>query len=110
MQSFHPTNRFVLAVTNSAINAVAMGMATTGGTANDQVSFLFQAWTMYPANLDLPRFIVQDVLAFVIWYLTLLAVLWLFNERERQIDAKRELKRLLEAQKAETAEQDASPA
>ncbi len=103
-----PSNLLVIAT------LVAVRVITGGeGTAAEQASQIVQAWVFDPGVLGMSGLIIQDVILTVAWWLTLLAVLVLFNEREAQIQAKRELKRLLEAaKKAEepAAESDASPA
>ena len=90
---------------------VAMGVATGEGTASEMVGIIFQGWFVNPAGLGFSKLLVQDVLSMVVWWATLMSMLVLFDEREAQIQAKRELKQLLADEPAEEpVASDASPA
>lgn len=102
-----PSNLLVIA----ALVMVRMASGAEG-TIGEQAGAVIQAWVFDPGVIGLTGLIVQDVILTLGWWITLLAVLVLFNEREDQIQAKRELRRLLEdkPKAEEPAESDASPA
>jgi len=99
-----PSNLIVLGV------LILLGSATTDQPFAEYVSFVLNSWLMNPAGLGLVNLIVQDTFLMVVWWVTILSVLVLFNEREAQVAAKRELKRIVEAKQASDDEGPAEAA
>lgn len=98
----------VLADIVTGVVLYVMGLAMgASGTLREEIALIFQAWFVNPGILGLGRLVVQDILTFSFWWVGLMAVLVLFNEREHQVDATRELKKLRKAQKAAEAAETA---
>ncbi|MEN0064014.1 MAG: hypothetical protein AAGA48_17815 [Myxococcota bacterium] len=99
---------FVVSNVLAIATLIAVGTATGEGSMSEQFGTLTQAWMTNPGSLGITLLVVQEVVASFVWWVTILAVLVLYNERERQVTATRELKRLL-AQKDAPDENPYSP-
>lgn len=106
---------FVVASNLLVVALLVLGSAVSGaGPLGQQIGAVLATYTMNPFAMGLGELVVQGVVISVAWWLTLLSVLVLFNEREAQIQAKRELRTLLDEKKqqeqGQSAESDATPA